>query len=211
MIQTAMHPQIFKEQTPTFCGRELVVRKANSYLESLRIGRKIDLALTEEFYRTNQLNFPKFIRKMSIKVENFGNLITTPILDIRKADVHGIFDENGKILGGFVGKEFMKSYHICGLFLDKTIKRTKDSAKAMFTIIEQIKENAQKKNLKTISCTAYRTATPTIRLYKKAGFKEVPTLLQDFDNYSINLQAKANELGNNLQETFYNIAKRHTK
>lgn len=157
---------------PSFQGRNLVIKEAESYVEKLRVNRKIEKAINKEFYENCQRDFPRWVRIASEKLENFFNLITTPFFDIKNFDVHAIYDENKKILGGFMGKKFMRQYHIGGLFIDKELRRTKDSMQALGLMMEKIKELANQKKLPLITCDAYREARSTISLYRKVGFKE---------------------------------------
>lgn len=185
--------------SPTFCGRNFVVRESKTYFEKLKINRKLDLELTREFYRVNQVNVPKWIKDASIKLENFFNLLTTPFISIKERDVFGVFDEKGKILGGFIGYEHMKRYQICGLFLENSIRRKKETPMILKSIVQNIKNSAENKKLNLITCEAYKKALPTLRLYKKAGFSPMlENRFKDMYSTTISLYAKVAEFGANI-------------
>ena len=154
-------------------------------------------ALIEEFYRINQLMLPKCIKKFFIKIENLFNILTTPFFSIKQKDVVGVFDEQGNIHGGFLGFKCMKRYQVYGLFLDEKIKRTKHSPVVLKSILEKIKTLAENKKMKIVSCEAYKQARSTIRLYKKAGFKEIK--YRDIYSPTITLHADIAELGKNIE------------
>lgn len=183
---------------PSFCARKFVVQEVSSYVEKLKINKKIENAISREFYEHCQTEFPKFFRYISEKMEKFLNLLTTPFLEIKKYDIVGIYDENKNLLGGFMGKKIMRQYCICGLYIDRKIQRTKDAPKALIMMMNKIKELAQNKHLSIISCDVYRNAHSTRRLYKKVGFEEVNTKGLFDSLITIDLIVPTKKLGQNI-------------
>ena len=139
------------------------------------------------------------IKKFSIKLENFFNLLTTPFISINEKDVYGVFNKKGEICGGFIGCQEMKRYQICGLFLDEAIKRKKETPEILKSILQNIKTLVENKKLKVITCDAYKNALSTIRLYKKAGFKPMSTNKTNYMySTTISMYAKTNDLNVNI-------------
>ena len=66
--------------------------------------------------------------------------------------------------------------------------------------MENVKKIAQKHKVKVISCEAYKKAPTTIKLYKKAGFKENLIKSYDEDSLSVKLFVKLDEFGLNLEK-----------
>ncbi len=184
--------------SPSFCARKLVLQEATSYIEKLKINKKIENAISTEFYKTCQTDLPYFFRYFSEKAEKFLNLLTTPFIEIKNFDVIGLYDEKSKLIGGFIGKKIMRQYRICGLYIDKEIKRTKDAPKALILMMNKIKELAQKKHLNIISCDVYRNALSTRRLYKKAGFEEINNKGLFDSLITIDLTVPTQNLGQNI-------------
>ena len=184
--------------SPTFCARKLVLKEVTNYTEKLKINKIIEDELNKEFYKNCQPHLPHFIKAFSSKVERFFNILTTPFLDIKKLDILGLYDENSKIVGGVIGRKLTKNYHVGGLFLDDSIKRTKDSPRALIMIMNKIKDIAKKRNAQIISCDVYRNAYSTRRLYKKAGFKEVNKKSPYDSLLTIDLEVKTKDFGKNL-------------
>lgn len=183
----------------SFGGRKFVVREVGNYFQKLKINYQIEKEVCHEYYSVNQQFFPKIVRAISEKIDNFVQLLDQPLCEIKKTDIWGIFNESGKLMGAISAKKNMKQYYISGLYFDKGLKRTKFVKEVFCELINKIKEKAQERELPLISCNAYKRALPTVRLYKKLGFREVKKLSgNSLYSDSLDLEVKTSELGKNL-------------
>ena len=198
MIQNNYSNQLFNCSFPSFCGQQFAVREAKNYAEKFRVSRNADLAITDNFYKLYQQNLPKWFRGLSQKIENFLNLVTMFPTEFRKADVLCVVNKENKIVGGVFAEKINRRYHVFNLYLDESVKKTKAVPQILKDMLEQIKKQAKERKLHFVSCQVYDRALPLIRLYKKAGFREVefPPELRKLN--VIDMETTTKELG----ETF---------
>ena len=199
MTQIAQSNYIFHQSAPiNFCGHNYTIRAAKNYLEKIKVTYKADNEISESFYKLYQKSLPKWIAKPLQKIEKFINFVTMFPTEFAKKDIQCVINEEGKIVGSVSAEKIMRSYHIYNLYLDDTIKNTKDSPKVLTLIVNKIKELAEQKHISTVSCQVYDKAKSLIRLYEKAGFKAIklPTHLKS--HLVIDMEAKTKDLGLNF-------------
>lgn len=198
MIQRPYPISFVNSSVPSFCGYQFVIRKAKNYAEKFKVSRNADLAITDNFYKLYQQNWPKWFRSLSQKIENFLNLITMFPTSFRNADVLCVVDKDNKIVGGVFSEKINRRYHVFNLYLDESVKKTKEVPQILKEMIIKIKARAKEQHINFVSCQVYDRALPLIRLYKKAGFREVefPPELRKLN--VIDMETTTKELG----ETF---------
>lgn len=198
MIQNNYSNQLFNCSFPSFCGQQFVVRKAKNYAEKFRVSRQADLSITDDYYKLYHQNMPKWFNKLSKKIENFLNLVTMFPTEFRKADVLCVVNKENKIVGGVFAEKINRRYHVFNLYLDESVKKTKAVPQILKDMLEQIKKQAKERKLHFVSCQVYDRSKPLIRMYKKAGFREVefPPELRKLN--VIDMETTTKELG----ETF---------